>query len=157
VTDLLRKRNIAVLDENDIVIFKVGRATARFSYRTAFKLAQRLRLHAKLAARIAGEDFRVHRIVTENSLKHLVKRLSTVQRASRERPNLNYEIGNEGSLVVFRMGNVFLKFDHETAMTIAAWIREHGKSAKAWAGDTGKSFSIVGRLSDAEDNAKRFG
>ena len=146
------RQGVVVSDENDIVTVKIGRATARFSYQTAFRLAQHMRLNAKCAMRVSGIDVKEHRSITARAIEKLQTRLSRVRRASRERPNLNYEVTSVGESVHLQIGNIGIDMDHDAALEIAGWIREHGRKAKRWAGDTGKSLSIVGHLSDAEEN-----
>ena len=53
---------VSVDVENDVVVFRVGSNLARFSYTTAFMIAQQLRLFSGLAARIAGATLDSRRV-----------------------------------------------------------------------------------------------
>lgn len=56
----------------------------------------------------------------------------------------------EGELVVFKVGNVEMKLDHETAIQLSTWLRVRGKEAKRIAGDTSRHWSVIGNLTAVE-------
>lgn len=54
-------------------------------------------------------------------------------------------VRREGEQVVFTIGNVDMKFDYETALTLSQWLRVHGKAAKLAAGNP---FPVLRALAD---------
>jgi hypothetical protein len=56
----------------------------------------------------------------------------------------------EGELVVLQIGNVEMRFDHETAIQLSTWLRIRGKEAKRLAGDNSRHWSVVGKLAAIE-------
>jgi hypothetical protein len=60
---------------------------------------------------------------------------------------------SEGSLVAFQVGDLVARWEPPAALQIAAWFRQAGSQAKACAGDTGRTLSIAGTLTDANANA----
>ena len=61
-----------------------------------------------------------------------------------------YEVRQEGTLVVLKLGNAEIRMDHKTALDIAQHMRVKGRRAKAMAGDTSMNLSALALLSDAE-------
>jgi len=154
VSELLKRENITVDVENDVVVFRVADQVARFSYPTAFMIAQRLRLSAGVAARVAGalpgERFEMKRQAAPEELVADVA-IDTVNGSPR------WNVWNEGELVAFQFGNQIARWESPNAMTLAAWFREGGRQAKHNAGDTSQTIRLAGILTDANKNARLRG
>lgn len=58
MTDLLKRQNVSVDHEGQLVVFKVGNATMKIPYDVAFQISTWMRYHAKIAKRIAGDTSR---------------------------------------------------------------------------------------------------
>ena len=54
MSELFESTGVSVDVENDVVVLRVGDKMARFSYTSAFMVAQRMRLVSNVAGRIAG-------------------------------------------------------------------------------------------------------
>ncbi len=59
-------------------------------------------------------------------------------------------VQTEGELVVLELGNVVVKFDHPTALQLAAWLRAQGQVAKRRAGDFSQHWNVIGTLQGLE-------
>jgi hypothetical protein len=156
VTALLKRENVEVNTENDVVVLKVGRHVARFAYGTAFVIAQRLRLSANVALRHAGvardERAELKREQVEDEFDYFADCKLDTDGALSE--GFRWEVGNEGELVVFQISDLIIRWEAPAAMTIAAWFREAGQRAKAWAGDVSTTRRLLGILSDANESAR---
>jgi hypothetical protein len=148
VSELLQRENVIVDVENDVVVFRVSNLVARFSYQTAFQIAQRLRLAAGVAARIAGvsqED--------RGDMKRQDAPESFFADVRLDDAGLNggirWNVWNDGELVAFQFGDQIARWEAPAAMTIASWFRQRGREGKAWAGDTSRTLSVAGILTDA--------
>lgn len=64
------------------------------------------------------------------------------------------EVATEGQLVVLRVGNATMRMEHDTALQLSTWLRVRGKEAKANAGDTSAHWSIIGRLTQVENEGR---
>lgn len=56
------------------------------------------------------------------------------------------EIGTEGELVTFTVGNSTLKIHYEDALKISQWLRMRAKEAKRKCGDTSRHWSVLAML-----------
>ncbi len=153
MSELLKRENVSVDVENDVVVFRVADQVARFAYPTSFMIAQRLRLSAGVAARVAGanpkERFNMKRQKAPEELFADVQ-IDTVNGA----PALRWNAWSEGELVAFQFGQTIARWEADKAMIVAAWFREGGRQAKHNAGDTSQTIRIGGYLTDANENAR---
>lgn len=151
MSELLEPTAVSVDVENDVVVFRVGSNKARFSYTTAFIIAQQLRLFSGLAARIAGATLEQRREIkhqpTEDDV-HSVKASNAPSGDSR------WRVWNEGEIVALQIGDLVARWEAPAAGTIASWFREGGRQAKVWAGDTSKTMRLAGILTDASENRR---
>ena len=151
MTELLKREDVSVDVENDVVVFRVGLNVARFSYTSAFMIAQQLRLMAGLAARIAGATLEQRRAIKRQPDEDAVRTVSGPKIPSGD---LRWRVWNEGELVALQIGDLVARWEAPAAGTIASWFREGGRQAKAWAGDTSKTLRLAGILTDASENAR---
>lgn len=154
MTDLLQRENVSVDVERDVVLFKVGKYNATFHYVTAFQIAQRLRLAANVAGRAAGipgaeRGHQKRQVVGE---EHFAG--SKLSEDGRLDGGYKWDVSTDGSLVVFQVADLIAKWEAPAAMEIAAWFREAGRRGKRWAGDTSKTISVAGILTDAAANER---
>ena len=151
MTELFERTGVSVDAEDDLVVLRVGKMTARMSYTLAFQISQHMRLHGGVAARIAGatsvERFWLKRKADEANLRPI---------AGGEPPNNGkpWDVWHEGELVCLRLKEVTARWEAPAALTIAGWIRVGGRQAKHWAGDTSKTHRYAGILTDAEENTR---
>jgi hypothetical protein len=154
VSDLLQRENVSVDVERGVVLFKVGKYNATFHYVTAFQIAQRLRLAANVAGRAAGipgaERGQQKRQVI--GADHFAG--SKLSEDGRLEGGAKWDVWSEGALVVFQVADLIAKWEAPAAMEIAAWFREAGRRGKRWAGDTSRTISVAGTLTDANANAR---
>ena len=154
MSELFERTGVSVDADDDIVVLRVGKMKARMSYTLAFQIAQRMRLHGGVAARIAGagalERFKLKREADEANLRLI---------AGGEPPKNDkpWDVWHEGELVAVRLKEVIARWEAPAALTIAGWIREGGRQAKRWAGDTSKTHRYAGILTDANENARLRG
>ena len=153
MSELLKREDLSVDVEDDVVVFRVADHLARFSYPTAFMIAQRLRLSAGVAARVAGvtpgERRDMKRQTAPEELFADVQ-IDTVNGA----PALRWNAWSEGELVAFQFGQTIARWEADKAMIVAAWFREGGRQAKHNAGDTSQTIRLAGILTDANENAR---
>lgn len=152
MTELLQPTEVSLDSENDIVVFRVGRKVARFSYTSGFMIAQELRLTANVAARIAGIPAAERR-----DMKRAPAGLEDVRAVELEEGPLDdarWKVTNEGALVAFQVRDWTARWEAPAAMTIASWFRLRAREGKAWAGDKSKTLRVAGILTDASENAR---
>lgn len=152
MSELLQRQHISVDVENDIVVFRLAKHVARFSYGTAFLIAQRLRLAANVAGRAAGIS-PGERSEMKREAPHTDEFEVAIGGGKVVNAGLRWNVWNEGELVCFQFGDLIARWQAPAAMQIAAWFREGGRQAKLWAGDTSKTLSLAGVLTDANANA----
>ena len=153
MSEILKREDVSVDVDGVVVVFRVAKHEARFSYPTAFDIAQRLRLCANGASRNAGipreERADMKRQDPPESLLADVR----VDEPGRM-DGTTWDAWIQGELVAFLFGNMIAKWEAPAAMTIASWFREGGRQAKHNAGDRVKTIRIAGTLTDA---SKRLG
>ena len=151
MSQLFERTGVSVDADDDIVVLRVGKMKARMSYTLAFQIAQRIRLHGGVAARIAGatavERFRLKRKADEANLQPV----GDGDFPDNGKP---WDVWHEGELVCVRLKGVIARWEAPAALTIGGWIREAGRQCKRWAGDTSKTHRYAGILTDANDNAR---
>ena len=115
----------------------------------AFKIAQYMRLEAKRSLRLAGED-------RENLNNHAEIEIPVLDRPVRNSmPNrFDWRIDVNGEQISLVLGDQCLTVDCESALTLSRFLTAGGKQAKHYAGDTSRSLSAAGILTDAEENYK---
>jgi len=151
VSEIFESTGVSVDVENDVVVLRVGDKIARFSYTSAFMVAQRMRLVSNMAGRIAGVSSAV---TAELKRKADESNLTPINNAPPRDSSAPWDVWNEGEIVAVRLGLVTARWEVPAALTIAGWIREGGRQAKNWAGDTSKTLRIAGILTDAEENRR---
>ena len=151
---VLTKQRIHVTSEQDQVLLMVGNLTVHMPYAVSFKIAQGIRLASKDAMRYAKEDvanwvkYSIDEDIPERTTPYAVNLTERVTVPK----GFGYKIGWDGENVVMVLGNNKLELHFTTALQVNSWLRHAGSEAKLWAGDTGKSFSASGILSNAEEN-----
>ncbi len=151
MSELLEPTSVSVDVENDIVVFRVGQATARFSYSSAFMIAQQMRLATGVAARTAGATLEQRRALKRQPAADHVR---PVDQPAVPSGDLRWKVTNEGELVCLQIGDLIARWEAPAAGQIASWFREGGRQAKRWAGDTSKTMRVAGILTDAGENRR---
>ncbi len=154
MSEVFARTGVSVDADDDIVVLRVGKMKARMSYTLAFQIAQRMRLHGGVAARVAGatpvERFHLKRKADELNLKPV----GNGEARQNDKP---WDVWTEGQLVCVRLKEVIARWEAPAALTIAGWIRVAGRQAKHWAGDTSRTRRFAGILTDANENARLRG
>lgn len=156
MSELLQREDLSVDVEDDVVVFRVADHLARFSYPTAFMIAQRLRLSAGVAARIAGASAKERFDMKRQEAPHELNADVQIDTVDGD-PGLRWNAWSEGELVAFQFGQTVARWEADKAMIVAAWFREGGKQAKHNAGDTSQTIRLAGILTDANLNARLRG
>jgi len=65
------------------------------------------------------------------------------------------EVSNAGDVVTMKFGNVSIDMHYLDVFRFAHWARMNAKQCKKRVGDNGRHLSVMGTLSDAEENYKR--
>lgn len=148
---LLKREDLSVDVEEDVVVFRVADHVTRFSYPTAFMIAQRIRLSAGVAARVAGvgakERFDMKRQEAPHELNAEVQ-IDVLD----GKPGSRWNAWPDGELVAFQFGQTVARWEADKAMIVASWFREGGRQAKHNAGDTSQTIRVAGILTDASAN-----
>ena len=55
-------------------------------------------------------------------------------------------------MVTLKIGDSTLEFSYQDAFRLAQWLRVHGKRAKRFAGDEGRSIDVGAILTDAAED-----
>ena len=149
MSEIFERTGVSVDADDDIVVLRVGKMKARMSYTLAFQISQRMRLHGGVAARLAGmnarDRFKLKREADEANLQPI----EGGEVLDNGKP---WDVWHEGELVYIRLKAVIARWEAPAALTIAGWIREGGRQAKRWAGDTSKTHRYAGILTDAAEN-----
>ncbi len=151
MSELAESTRVSVDVEHDVVVFRVGSNRARFSYTSAFMIAQQLRLFSGLAARIAGATLEQVREIKRNPVEDNVRPISQPNVPSGDS---RWRVWNEGEIVALQIGDLVSRWSAPDAGIIASWFREGGRQAKVWAGDTSKTMRVAGILTDASENRR---
>jgi len=151
---LLEKIIFTVNDEMDFIDITFGSVRARINYRAGFDLDQRLRIHAKDAARF---DRAPAKFTNEVDVPELEKGLKPHRqyRQSRLLPSVtNWMIESNAAVGLVRLtfDSMSEEMDYETAVKLARAVRRASRRAKAWAGDTSRYSRCLGNLTDAEED-----
>jgi hypothetical protein len=144
---VLTKQNICIESKQDRVVLSVQRLEIEMPYATSFKVAQGLRLASRAAIRYAKADY-----TAPSDIEKAYEVGADIRVTAHK--DFNWRAGWEGEDVKIQFGDQLLKFHFTSALKIAEWLRDAGKQSKAWAGDTSRSISAAGILSDAEENYK---
>lgn len=146
---ILTNQNIQVSTDYDRVILTVQKLDIMLPYAVAFKIAQHMRLEAKRSLKVGGEDGKS----LNNQVEVEIPVLNRPLRNSMPK-RFDWRIDSNGELISLLLGDHCLTVDCESALTLARFLRAGGKQAKHYAGDTGRSMSAAGILTDAEENYK---
>ncbi len=149
MSELFERTGVSVDADDDIVVLRVGKMKARMSYTLAFQIAQRMRLHGGVAARIAGATPKERSALKRQADEANLTPLRTIELQDNGKP---WDVWHEGELVAVRLKEVIARWEAPAALTIAGWLREGGRQAKRWAGDTSKTHRYAGILTDAAEN-----
>ena len=152
MSELLKRENVAVDVEDEVVVFYCAGNPSRFSYDTAFDVAQRLRLAANVAARMAGVSKEERGDLKRQDAPEELFADVRLETGKLEN-GVAWNVWTEGELVAFQIGEVIAKWEAPAAMTIASWFREGGRQAKSNSGNRVKTLRIAGVLTDANLNA----
>jgi hypothetical protein len=68
---------------------------------------------------------------------------------------MRIEVGTEFDFVTLTVDNSKMKMSYRTAFLLSSWLRQRGKEAKRFAGDTSSIYTVTGTLEDAEEAYKK--
>lgn len=143
-------------DRDDLVEIRLGDLRPTVPYQTAFEIAQALRVAAKAAARADNAPANFWReFQLEDPLQEFPRQLHQGFRRSTRVPNVTaWQVVHQGGRVRIIFDGTFTEFGYEEAIKLHHQVRRAGHRAKRWAGDTSRTVRSVGRLVDAEENAR---
>ena len=151
MSDIALKTHVAVFTDNDHVILRVGKVDAEMPYAAAMKMAQSIRVAGKSCARYSHEATPWLELAYGEEV--VVQDYSkTTPSANKLSGRYNWSVSVESERITLVLGDFSFTAHYVDALKISQWMREAGKIAKLWAGDTSKSMSAVGMLTDAEEN-----
>ncbi len=153
----------------DVVELKIGRARARMRYHTAFRVAQDLRLAAKIARQMnhdadgnwsevgvlndtnyeSGRFTRYHDQTPSRLISALYILAPRAFRGDGLKENKKITVRLDGQAVCLHLGTVVIPFEPEEALKLSTLLRQEGKFAKRFHGDYGKSMQAVGHIHNA--------
>ena len=152
--DLLTKQNISVETDFDRVILTIDKLDFMFPYAQAFKVSAGIASAGRECMRLAKEPRANWRKLMElDDGAVTINEVSSIQRNTMAK-KFDWRVDIRGEMIHLWLGNVRAGFDFETGFKIAQWLRLGGAQAKRWAGDTSKSMTASGRLTDREENYK---
>ena len=128
--DLLTRQNIAVQADQDRVTLRIGRLDVPMPYAASFKIAQGLRLAAKEAMRMCGEDNKDWREQSRLDYYPDPVPVSPEKRITLP-PKFAWSVAFDGEMVIFRAGNNEARFHFTVALKLAEWLRAQGARCKA--------------------------
>lgn len=160
--DIMRKENVGAKAEDDNVILTLGHAQAKLHYRTALRVGQHLRIHAKISQhRIADKQHwskhglgniidlkaRVQGMTLLDALKYVIAPRA-LQPTTQQKKIWVENIGDE--IVRLHLGsNAYVDMHYTNGFQLSDWLRTAGKEAKLNASDGFKELSALGSLHDA--------
>ena len=162
--ELRIKQHVSVTAVDEIVVFMIANAQAKFTYRAALRHSQHMRINAKSCMRHVEGDSRDWRKaqLEEGQIGSLAKlqnrSLMDAIRTIRVAPLLlvpatpskRVWFENFDETVRMHLGSTaHVDFHYEDALKISGWLRVAGKQAKFNSGDRFKELSAVGSLHDA--------
>ena len=152
--DLLTKQSIAVVTDMDRVILFIERKDFVIPYAQAFKIAAGIASGGRECMRLAKEP-RAHwrELLTLDDNSIHVDEVPPGSSQSRLRA-FKWRVDVYGEMIHLWLGDVRVGFHFESGFKLSQWLRLGAAQAKKWAGDTSKSLTASGRLTNREENYK---
>ncbi len=135
--DLFTFEQMSVGHAMDIVQWQIADRKIRLYYPTAIKYAGQIRVLAKAAVTLAGDNARLWRDIAAYEAEEPLVPLNPEYRRSGIVSNLKNvpKAHVEGELVVVQLDDLVAKFHCTAALRIQAGILRSARNAKRWAGD----------------------
>ncbi len=151
---ILEKLPHRVNDVEDFVHLRLGVLSPRFDYRNGFRMAQGLRMAAKMAAqRLDRITAQFWRAIDLPDLDDCPPTSPWPQRSAQVQ---NFGMWTTGvtaeNLVFLLFDDQLSEMDYEKAIKLHHDIRRAARRAKAWAGDRGMSLQMAAHVTSAEEN-----
>ncbi len=141
----------------DLVQWQLGDRKVRLYYPTAFKLFSHIRVYAKGAVTLAGENTRLWRELAKYEDAAPVVPLNPEYRRSGVLSNIKHKprVDLEGDLVVVQLDDLIAKFHCTDALIVQAMGMAAARNAKRWAGDGARDLQLTCLLTDATPDPTR--
>jgi hypothetical protein len=149
---LLERVTFKVDDNLDFVTIQFGSINARIGYRIGFVIDHNLRLAAKQAARFDRVPAMFWREVEVPDLEDEPATSRVVQQSRLSPTVSSWAVRVNPPLVELLFDGAGEQMDYETAVKLGHAIRRASRRAKAWAGDRSSYSSMLGFLTDAEED-----
>lgn len=135
----------------DLVQWQLGDRKVRLYYPTAIKTAAQIRVFAKAAVELAGDNPRLWREIAKYEAEEPLTPLHPEYRRSGHLSNLQHIplVDLEGELVTVQLDDLVAKFHCVDALRVQAMLTRCARGAKRWAGDGGREFILTARLTNA--------
>jgi hypothetical protein len=144
--------NIRVLAAYDRVAIRFGNTDVLIPYVVAAKMAQAIRLAGKRLKRINHEQADWVDIADDCNLE--VDDYFKYDPAPHVLQRFNWSVNVEGENVSLIFNDHAITTHYTSMLQISQWMRKAVKKVKAEVGDTSRTWSAMGNLTDAEENYK---
>jgi hypothetical protein len=152
--DLLTRQNVSVETDADRVILTVQKMTFMIPYAQGFKIAAGIASGGRECLRLSNEpraDWRKWLELDDSSIR--VNEVPPGKSAGSVR-KFDWRVDVRGEMIHLWLGDVRVGFHFESGFKLSQWLRLGSAQAKRWAGDTSKSLTASGRLTNREENYK---
>lgn len=148
---LFTQETMQVGHAKDLVRWQLGDRKVWLYYPTTIKMAALIRVFAKAAVEIAGDNPRLWREIAKYEAEEPLTPLNPEYRRSGYLSNLKHIplIDIEGELVTAQLDDLVAKFHCVDALRAQAMLTRSARCAKRWAGDGSRTILLTARLHNA--------
>ncbi len=148
---LFTQETMQVGQAKDLVQWTLGDRKVRIYYPTVFVMAGEIRVFAKAAVELAGDNPRLWRDIAKYEAEEPLTPLNREYRRSGHLSNLKHrpQVDIEGELVKVQLDDLVAKFHCVDALRVQAMLMRCARCAKRWAGDASRQFILTARLHNA--------
>jgi hypothetical protein len=139
-------------DDQDMVVIRLGDLRPMIPYQTALTLAHHLRMACKHAARFDKVAASFWTDVDIEDLYDCPRPHRGFRRSNLVATIKDWKLEVNGQLVNLLFDGRGREMDYETGIKLHQMIRRAARRAKAWAGDAGKSATMLSNLTDASED-----
>ncbi len=148
---IFTQETMQVGQAKDIVQWQLGDRKVRIYYPTTLVMAGEIRVFAKAAVELAGDNPRLWREIAKYEREEPLTKLHPEYRRSGFLSNLKHrpKVDLEGELVTVQLDDLVAKFHCVDALRVQAMLVRSARCAKRWAGDASRSLILTARLTNA--------
>ena len=140
----------------DLVQWQLGDRKVRLYYPTTIKMAGLIRVFAKAAVELAGDNPRLWREIAKYEAEEPLTPLNREYRRSGHLSNIQHIplVDIEGELVTVQLDDLMAKFHCTDALRVQAMLLRSARCAKRWAGDGSRQLLLTARLHNATPDGR---